>query len=207
MNQNISPKEITDYFRSNIFEAFSAYNAWKMIYFSRSKNIVSSNMAERYVEIQKYHVNFFVATERAFLVNFIMMSLHPFDKRDDSFSLYKISKEKMEGFVKENNVVLDKLKIVRNKLFAHRDNEASNNSYDIPSIDNLDCFFKKLIDFYNQLTSEIDSSTTEFTNATEVKQDIEILFQNLYRGESMRKLEIDIKYQWEEDNQKASNTI
>ena len=95
-------KEITDYFRSNIFEASSAYNGWKMLFLSRSKGVVSNEMAERYVEIQKYHPQFFSLTERAFLIDFVLLILHSFDKRDDSFSLYKVNKKETDDFVKNN---------------------------------------------------------------------------------------------------------
>lgn len=52
-------KIITDHFRRNIFEAFSHYNAWKMIAYSKSSGVVSQKMAERYVLVQSYHNAFF----------------------------------------------------------------------------------------------------------------------------------------------------
>lgn len=207
MEKNDEHKKIADYFRSNIFEAFSAYNAWKMIAFSKSNGVVSNQMAERYVEIQKYHANFFIIAERAFLINFVIFILHSFDKRNDSYSLYKIDQTATDRFINNNKKVLDELKNLRNKLFAHRDNDASSNQYKIPSINDLDNFFENLITFYNQLTSAIDDSTTQFTNATEIKRDIELLLQNIYRGETVRKLEINIEWMWEKDDKKASNII
>ena len=207
MDENENKKEILDYFRSNIFEAFSAYNGWKMICHSKSKGIVSQEMADRYVEIQNYHPNFFVSTERAFLVSFVMLSLHSFDKRDDSFSLYKVNEDETKKFVEDNNKVIENLRTVRNELFAHRDNLANTNKYNIPSIIDLDQFFKNLIEFYNKLTSVVYDSSTTFTNAEEIKRDIELLFMNLYRGNAVRKREIDIKWLWEENKKKASDII
>lgn len=200
-------KKITDYFRSNIFEAFSAYNGWKIIFLSRSPSAVSSEMAERYLEIQRYHPQFFYLTERAFLVNFVLLILHPFDRREDSFSLYKVNEKQTEDFVKNNNVVIQKLKALRHKVFAHKDIHTDASDYEIPSVIDLDDFFDKLIIFYNKLTSSVDDSSTIFSNAKEIKQQIELLFMNLYRGEAMRKKEIDIEWKWRKNNKKASDII
>lgn len=207
MEDKETNKKIIDYFKSNIFEAFSSYNGWKMICHSRSDGVVSKEMAEKYTEIQKYHPEFFVMAERNFLISFVMLSLHSFDKRDDSFSLYKIEKEKTENFVNQNNDVLEKLKTLRHKLFAHRDINMPLDQFIIPSVDDLDNFFEKLMKFYNELSYGVSNSTVIFDNSLEIKRDIELMFQNLYRGEAMRRLEIDIEWMWEKDEKKASNII
>lgn len=200
-------KEIIDYFRSNIFEAISTYNGWKMIAYSKSKGVVSSEMAERYVEIQKYHPEFFITTERAFLVNFVILSLHSFDPRDDSYSLYQVDKKETEIFVQNNNKVINDLRVLRNKLFAHKDINISTSQYKMPPIIDLDQFFKNLVEFYNKLSHQVDRSSTIFSNAEEIKRHIELLFMNLYRGEAVRKREIDIKWLWEGKNKKASDIL
>lgn len=200
-------KEIIDYFRSNIFEAISAYNGWKIIAYSKSKGVVSNEMAERYVEIQKYHPEFFITAERAFLINFVILSLHSFDPRDDSYSLYQVDKKETDIFVQNNNKVITDLRILRNKLFAHRDINAIINRYKIPSIIDLDQFFKNLVEFYNKLSHQTEKSATVFSNAEEIKRQIELLFMNLYRGEAVRKREIDIKWLWEENDKKASDIL
>ena len=207
MSNNSTLKKITDYFRSNIFEDFSAYNGWKMIFLSKSKCVVSNEMAERYLEIQRYHPQFFYLTERAFLVNFVLLILHPFDRREDSFSLYKVNEKETDDFVNNNNVVIKKLKDLRHKVFAHKDIHTDTSDYEIPSVIDLDDFFDKLIIFYNKLTSSVDDSSTIFSNAKEIKRQIELLFMNLYRGEAMRKKEIDIEWVWEKNNKKASDII
>lgn len=204
----VDKKQITRYFRSNIFDALSFYTAWKMLSHSKSKEVVSEQMANRYVEIQNYHPNFFVAAERAFLVSFVILVLHPFDKRNDSHSLYKIDRNTTKDFVKNNESVLDALQALRNKLFAHRDSNISpSTNFIIPSVINMDKFFENLINLYNKLTSIVDGSATIFQNAVEIKRDIELLFMNLFRGEMSRKKEIDIKWTWEQDNKKASNIL
>lgn len=205
--ETVNKKIITDYFRSNLFEAISAYNAWKMIAYSKSKNVVSEAMALRYVEIQNYHPEFFTLCERAFLVDFVLVSLHSFDRRTDSLSLYKVEQTETEVFVKNNTKVITDLRNVRNKIFAHKDITSNNSDYKVPSIIELDEFFKNLIEFYNKLTKVVDDSSTMFGNAEEIKHSIEYLFMNLYRGEAIRKREIDIEWMWEKDDKKASDLL
>ncbi len=191
----INKKDIVDYFRSNLFESISAYNAWKMVVYSKSKEIFSEEMARRYLEIQKYHSSFFPLIERTFLSHFVLMSLHSFDKTNNSFSLYMVDELKTENFVKKNFNVISDLRNIRNKIFAHRDIERK--KYKLPPLSDLNNFFENLKNFYNNLTRSVDSSLTRFENAEEIKYDIELLFMNLYRGESIRKKEICIKYDWE----------
>ena len=198
---------ILSYFRTNLYESYQAYNAWKIIAFSKSKGLLSEEMAEKYVEIQKYHPNFFMAAEHAFLVNFIMLILHSFDKYDDSHSLCRVDENETENFIKDNVKVIGKLKKARNKIFAHRDIKKDPKNFPIPSLIDLDDFFKNLFKFYNRLCSKIESSFTYFTNAEEIKRDIENLFINLYRGELNRKNKIEIKYLWEENTKKISDII
>ncbi|OGF35641.1 hypothetical protein A2482_00035 [Candidatus Falkowbacteria bacterium RIFOXYC2_FULL_48_21] len=124
MSKDKNKKEIADYFRLNIFEAFSAYNTWKMLHCSISRGIVSKEMADRYLETLNYHNDFFQTVKKNSLISFVMLSLHAFDKRDDSFSLYEIDQFELEKFISNNKEVLEKLKMLRHKLFAHRDNEA-----------------------------------------------------------------------------------
>lgn len=200
-------KKVTDYFRSNIFEAFSVYNCWKIIFFSRSNKVVSDEMAEKYKEIQSYHPKFFTLIERAFLINFVLLILHSFDKRDDSFSLFKVNKEETDNFILENQEVINKLKSLRNKIFAHKDNETKLSDYQIPPVKDLDNFFENLIKLYNKLTIVVDDSVTKFTKVKEIKDEIECLLMNLYRGEAIRKKEIDIKWSWQENDKKISKII
>jgi hypothetical protein len=204
----MNKKEITDYFRSNIFSAYRSYTGWKAIFHARSEGIVSKEMADRYTDIQKYHPQFFGLAENSFLTSFVLLSLHPFDKDPRSYSLFKIDENKTKKFIEENQKMLDHLFMLRNKIFAHRDLEINNSStYEIPSIESLDAFFDNLMEFYNELCRDTDSSFTIFDNAKNVKYDIEHLYMNLYRGENTRMNEIDIRYTWEENRGKISDII
>lgn len=206
----LNKKVITDHFRGNIFEAYAHYNAWKVIAYSKSTGVVSKEMAERYVEIQKYHGQFFGLSERAFLISFIILLLHPFDNDTRAFSLHKVDIEKTKNFIAENKLVLNELKLVRNKVFAHSEIDPESGTfkrYSVPSVERLDDFFKKLVEFYNKLCKEVDDSITMFDNAELVKREVEQLFMNLYRGENVRKKEIDIEWLWKKDNKKISDII
>jgi len=201
----VNKKEITVYFRSNIFESLAAYNGWKIIKSSKSNGIVSKEMAERYVGIQKDYPNFFSLTEQAFLMQFVILSLHSFDSDTRSHSLYKVDEQKIKTFIQQNKDVLDRLFDLRNKLFAHKDATLETSRFTIPSINDLDQFFKNLMAFYNELTAMVDDSSTIFSNAEEIKHDMEYLFMNLYRGEHSRKFEDDMEWSWEKSNEKVSN--
>lgn len=89
MEDSVDLTKVIKYFRSNIFEAYTAYTAWKTIAYSKSRAIVSSEMAERYVEIQNYHKEFFVTSERAFLVQFVLMVLHPLDLMEKEEKVFR----------------------------------------------------------------------------------------------------------------------
>lgn len=205
MNQEES-KKITDYFRGNIFEALSMYSAWKMLCFSKSKVEFSGELLKKYLDTQNYHHTFFQIAERSFLVGFVLLVLHPFDKREDSLSLYKVNRTKTEKFMEQNKDIIEKLKKVRNKVFAHKDGKSV--LYKLPPVTDLNIFFENLIRFYNEITHEVDDSVTYFSNADEeVKRDIELMFMNIHRGEAMRKLGIDIEWMWEKDNKKASDVL
>lgn len=205
-------KITTDHFRQNIFEAYSHYTVWKVIAFSKNITLVGEEMAEKYVEVQTYHNAFFAISERASLMAFVMLVLHPFDTDHRSFSLYQVDNEKTRIFVEKNENVIKALRLVRNKVFAHSDKPEKSGStntqdYPLPSIEKLDQFFVDLTDFYNDLCREVDQSFTIFDNAKDLKHDIDSLFMNIYRGEKARKTEIDIEYNWSKNKKKISEKI
>lgn len=164
-------------------------------------------MALRYIGIQKDYPNLFRNIERAFLTQFVILSLHSFDSDTRSHSLYKVDQQKTENFIKQNQKVLNTLFTLRNKLFAHKDSMPEMSRLAIPSMDDLDQFFRNLISFYNQLTAAVDDSMTMFSNAEEIKHDLEYLFMNLYRGEHSRGSETDTNWLWEKSKEKVSDLI
>lgn len=200
-------KLIIKYFLGNIFEAKSHYTGWKMICHARSIGIVSKEMAERYVAIQKQAGSFFTLADRAFLISFIMLICHVFDKRSDSMSLEKVDKALYNKFFTENKKVIDALKKARDNIFAHRNIQIDPKEIVIPSVDDLDNFFSNLEKLYNSLSSKIDNSSAWFDNVENLKREIELVYMNLDRGEMMRRKEIDIEWMWEKDPNKISDKI
>lgn len=200
-------KTIIKYFLGNIFEAKSHYVGWKMIYHARSNGIVSKEMAERYVAIQKQAGSFFTLTERAFLISFVMLIGHVFDKRSDSMSLDKVDKTLYNKFFDENKKVIEALRKARNNIFAHRNIQIDPKEIIIPSVDDLNNFFSNLEKLYNELSSKIDNSSAWFDNVEDLKREIEFVYMNLDRGEIVRRKEIDIEWMWEKDPNKISDRI
>lgn len=200
-------KEQLDYFRGSIFEAKSAYNAWKMIAYSKWFTYVGKDLADNYVKIQNYHKDFFVLVERSFLFHWVILVLHCFDSRHGTFSLNKIANKDYNEFIKNssNEKILKKLKNVRDTLFAHRAKIVKGK--EIGNVEELDLFWKNLEDFYNKICYNFNKSKTLFDNTDNVKQDIENLLFNLERGELVRKNEIDIDWLWKKNPKRISNIL
>ncbi|MBC7766710.1 hypothetical protein H7Y21_01825 [Arenimonas sp.] len=201
-------KKIIEYFVGNIFEAKSYYTQWKMIAYAKSITIVGESMVKRYLEIQQSYPGFFMTTERASLISFVTLIHHNFDDtRTDNMSLDKVDKEIYDKFKTENFEVIKKLKDVRNKLFAHKSMTVDPKDLEVPSLVDLDNFFVNLEGFFNILNAKVNNSTTWFDNVYTLKNEIEILYMSIERGEEIRKKEIDIRYLWEENPNKISNKI
>lgn len=200
-------QEIVNYFLRNIFESKCAYEAWKTLYYSRVTNVVGKEMADRYVKIQNYHAVFFKITERSCLKNFVISVCHAFDSRPDSLSLKKADKIEYDNFFKNNSATIKQLQRVRHKIFAHRSNKLNAEDLQIPSIDKLDIFFDELEKVYNLISVKISKSSASFRNALDMKYDIENLYMNIERGESIRKKEIDIEWAWKKNKNSISSIL
>lgn len=187
-------EKAADYFRSNIFEAKSAYIAWKMLAYSRAEKVVGRELAEKYTEIQNYHSSFFTITQKSLLITWVVLICHCFEKRSDSFSIEKIAKKQYISFFNDNKSLIEQLRSARSKLFAHRNKNITPSSIKIPSIDKMDQFWIKIEGLYNSITLDFDRSETRFDGAESIKTDIENLYANLYRGEAARLTEIDVEY-------------
>ncbi len=192
----------------SIFQAKSAYTIWKTIFYSRSSSVVSEQLAKKYTDAQNTAPNFFTMTERTSLATFVIFVLQSFDNDRHAHSFFKVDETITKEFIKDNQEVFDALKLSRDKVFAHNDIK-KNTDYikiTIPSIDQMDVFFKNLFIFYNKLTKKYLNSTTVFDDSTnDLLRDMENLFMNLTRGEMIRKSEIDMEWMWERDNNKISD--
>ncbi|MEK7565372.1 MAG: hypothetical protein AAB394_03810 [Patescibacteria group bacterium] len=200
-------KEQLDYFRDNIFEAKSVYNGWKMIVYSKWVAYVGQDLAEKYVKIQSYHKDFFYLAERSFLFHWVLLVLHCFDPRKDSFSLRKIARQETELFLKEsqNKKIFSNLKIVRDTLLAHRSKAIKKR--DIGSMEELDLFFKNIEDFYNKILDNLGKSKVMFQRTDDIKYDIEDLFMNIEGGELARKNKLDGDWSLKGNLNRISNIL
>jgi len=197
-------QETIKYFRRNIYDARCSYEAWKMIFYARSKNVVGEEMSKLYADIQNYHTGFFVIAEKAFLTSFVILICHVFDKRDDSMTLIRIDEEKYDKFYSNNQEMINDIKKIRHKIFAHK--EKNVNNLEIPSPERLDTFFNNIQDFYNEISSEKDNSSTWFDH-DHLKHEIESLYKNLHRGEDARIEAINVEYFWRHNENIISKKI
>jgi len=173
-------ENVIKYFLNNIFEAESAYYAWKASAF-----VEDEKEKERVDKIRNIHPDFFTISTRALLIMWIVLICHIDDKRKDNISLDMINKNSYKIFFENNKDVIERIKRIRNKLFAHKSiNE--DKDIKIPPLEELDNFFKNLEVYYNKLNKEIRNSTADFGNAYEYDKKLNHLYSNIERGEKVR---------------------
>ncbi|MEK7116993.1 MAG: hypothetical protein AAB837_02415 [Patescibacteria group bacterium] len=201
-------KEQAKYFLGSIFEAKSAYNIWKMIVYSKYIHYVGEEMANKYVEIQKTHANFFKLVERSLLFHWVLVILHCFDDhRKDTYSLNKMDKKHYNEFLKnkDNRTTLKRLKDVRNSLLAHRAKIIKNSN--LGSVEELDLFFKNVENLYNNIRHDLDSTGVLFNNADDIKFDVESLFMNIEIANNITKQETEDELLWWKNQKRISNIL
>lgn len=200
-------KDQVKYFLGSILEAKIAYNAWKMIVYSRLTSYVGEEMANKYVEIQEYHGTFFTLVERSLFFHWVLVVLHCFDPRQDTFSLDKVNKKLADEFKRnqENKEVLTRLKNIRDSLLAHRAKRIKGR--EIGSVESLEKFFKNIEDLYDKIRSGFDKTSVSFHSSNDIKHEVENLFMNIYKGEQVRRNEIDIDLLWGSDPKRISNVL
>ena len=130
-----------------------------------------------------------------------------FDFNNKSFSLRKISPKETGKFLNEpaNKETFKKLRNVRNKLLAHREEKIE--SRDIGNVESLDLFFGNVEYLYNKIKHNYDHSGVLFENTDEIKFDVENLFTNIERGETTRKSEMYVDRSWQENPKRISDIL
>ena len=197
-------KEAIDHFRLSIIDAKLAYTLFKSLYLSRSEEIVGKNLFDKYFWVQKQH-NIFKLIEHNAIEVFVIKILHGFDNDNQALTLKDIDKNAYIKFIEseENKKVIDKIKILRKKSIAHFDKKQPTDK-SLPTFEELDLFFKRLEKFYDTLTKKLADSTTIREQDQDLKNNLEKVMQNLYVGEKVRLLGIDIKWMWDEDLKRIS---
>jgi hypothetical protein len=202
-------KKAIEHFRLSIVDAKLAYTLFKSLYLSRSDMVAGKDLAEKYLWTQKQHANFFTIIEYCSVTTFIIKILHGFDEdyKERSLTLRDIDKNAYDNFVdkKNNKEVLEKIRTIRHKRVAHFDKTVKIDQ-DLPSFEKIDMFFNNLENFYNGLTHNIENSTTRFDQDKNLKDNLDEVMQNLYRGEKIRLLEIELKWDWKENDKNISRS-
>ena len=200
-------KMAIEHFRLSIIDAKLAYTLFKSLYLSRSEKEVGKELFEKYFWVQKQHSDFFTIVEHCAVNTFVVKILHGFDNDERSLTLKDICQDAYGDFVnvENNKEVLDGIRKLRNKNFAHFDKKQEHKKT-LPSFEKIDMFFKNLEKFYNMLSSKFEKSTTLFGQDEDLKFSMENVLQNLYVGEKIRLLNIEMKWEWNENPKKISKS-
>ncbi len=197
-------KEAIDHFRLSIIDAKLSYTLFKSLYQSRAESIVGKQLFDKYFWVQKQH-NIFKLIEHNAVDVFIIKILHGFDKNNGALTLRDIDKKAYKKFIekKENKYILDKIKKLRDKSIAHFDKKQPTDKQ-LPAFEKIDLFFGKLEKFYNSLCKKIENSVTIFEQDKDLKRELEKVLRNLYLGEKVRLLNIDMEWMWDKNPKKIS---
>jgi len=197
-------KEALKHFRLSIIDAKLAYTLFKSLYQSRDKEFVGEELFEKYFWTQKQH-NIFVQIEHNAVSVFIIKILHGFDNDRRSLTLRDIDEKAYKDFVDDtkNKKVLEKIKTLRDKTIAHYDKD-QNRKNELPLFSDIDLFFERLQTFYNDVSKKVEDSVTLFGQDEDLKRELEKMLMNLYVGEKIRLLNIDVEWKWDKNPKKIS---
>ncbi|MBU4480248.1 hypothetical protein KKG48_02285 [Patescibacteria group bacterium] len=205
MNNNKDyQKEAINHFRLSIIDAKLSYTLFKLLYQSRAESIVGKQLFEKYFWVQKQH-NIFKLIEHNAVEVFVVKILHGFDNNDNALTLRDIDEDAYAKFIEreENKHILDKIRRLRRKSVAHFDKKQPTDKK-LPTFKEIDTFFINLQQFYNDLCGKIESSVTIFKQDEDLKRELEKVLKNLYVGEKIRLLNIELEYDWEKNPKKIS---
>ncbi len=197
-------KKALGHFRLSIIDAKLAYTLFKALYQSRSESIVGKELFEKYFWTQKQH-NILVLIEHNAVDAFIVKILHGFDNDKRSLTLKDIDETEYEKFISDtkNKKVLDRIRTLRNKSTAHF-NKDQKHKKELPPFKDIDSFFERLQNFYNKLSGNIEDSVTIFEQDKDLKRELEKMLKNLYVGEKINLLNIDVEWKWDKNPRKIS---
>ncbi len=193
-------KEAIEHFRLSIIDAKLAYTLFKTLYLSRSESVVGKVLAEKYLRIQKLYGGFLFLVEHCAVDAFVMKILHGFDNNDDSLTLKDIDTQSYKDFIdnNDNKKVIEKIRKIRNKRIAHY-NKKIKTVFDLPPFVKIDSFFKKLEEFYDSLTKRIENSGTIREQDQDLRNNLDMIMQDLFIGREVRLLNIELKYNWQDN--------
>lgn len=197
------------HFRLSIIDAKLAYTLFKSLYLSRAESVVGKVLAEKYLWTQKQYGGFFTLVEHCAVTTFIIKILHGFDEdyKDRVLTLKDIDNQAYANFISQssNKEIIEKIRKLRHKRIAHHDKTVKINQ-DLPSFEKIDLFFKRLEEFYDNLTKKIENSSTIRKQDQDLKDNLEKVLRNLFIGEKSRLLNIELKWDWQENNKNISKS-
>ena len=199
-----------------IYEAERAYILWKAICYSRNTTVVPKDLATKYCITQGITPHFFNTIERLALSLFIVNIFKVFDTNKKSYSFNNIDKEATKSFT-NNNPTYELLKKLRHQIYAHNDIKKTDiPPKAIPSVFDLDLFFKNIHIFYKKLITDhkindpLLGVDTDFL-INKLLEEIELVFMSIYSFQMSNETKQQAKYEnidllWN-DNPKKISTV
>lgn len=194
------------HFLLSIIDAKLAYTLFKSLYLSRAESVVGKVLAEKYLWTQQQYGGFFVLVEHCAVAAFVMKILHGFDNNDDSLTLKDIDEQSYFNFINQddNKKIIAKIRKIRNKRVGHY-NKKTRIIPDLP-FQEIDLFFKRLEKFYDDLAKRIENSSIIREQDQDLKNHLDIVLQDLFIGRKIKLLNIELKYDWQENNKNISKS-
>ena len=192
------------YFRQNIAQAKLAYEVWKMTICALDAGLVGDYLAKKYKEIQEIYPLFFASIRYSSISSCILSLYHVFDPK--YVSMYKIDKDAMKKFYKENRTFIEKIEKWRHEIFAHKNDKFEKAQSDL-AVSEMDLFFENLEKFYNEITSKEENSHTLFEYGLDIRREVESLYQDIKRGRDFRISNSAIEYDFIQNNNIISKKL
>lgn len=153
-----------------------SYYIWKTLVFSRSVPEVGKELASENALIINSYLDFFIPTEHSHQKTFIIGLVKLFDKNSSTLSIAGLIKEikknnsifinqntinYIEKFLKEHIIIINGLKDIRDKQFAHTDKKIIKGEF-IPN--NVEILIDGVQEIFNKLSIDFDGSGTMFSH-------------------------------------------
>lgn len=201
---------------SRMLSAYTAYNIWKYLKQSLNPNEVGIEEAKIRADILNgYNFLFQQITDSVYKTFINDLAIFYDQNIDDRFSLLYILKKLkknnydiggMEDIIdkkkRENKEYIKIIRDQRNGVVSHLDPKLYHESLTIEFI-KIEDLFKITQEIFDLLRNKISDYriTTDWSHIPRiVKEDIDLLFNNLDRGEKMRVNEIELKYKQIREN-------
>lgn len=203
-NNKSDTREMIHLLSSRMHSGFVSYHIWKWLEQSRNINI-GNEFVEKNLKILNRQPNFFHTVLRNSFYGFIIDLCMFFDKQAPSLSIDKIIDKinlspdeilKICTIRDSQNYQLKKLKDIRDKEVAHLDLNIDRTTTNTVLYTDIEKLFASVQEIFNIVTNNFDSSIWTWPHIEPaVKREMELIFNNLERGENIRIEEINRKWE------------